>query len=358
MRKGKFSAFFAVGLLCLATSSWAASGQEGASFLDIPVGAGPAALGGAYSAIATDAYAPVWNPAGLGLLDSHQFAGQHLSYLESINYEYAAGALKLKGGNALAASAQYLGSGDIPGADLAGNAQSDYSSHFAAYSLAFGHAFGNRWALGLTGKLINAKISDVSSNAFAADLGSLYKVNDHITLAATLSNLGSKLKFLNDTSSLPLTGRLGGAYEPNHHWLLALQGDFPKSGSASAHMGVQWRPIEMVSLRAGYKTDTTKELGAMAGVTTGIGLNFWGQEFSYAWVPMGDLGSTQYFSLLLRFGPKEADRQNLIRGQDIKRHREVQGTEKDDLEGQQLMQLLKSDDEKTAKQKGTGGAAQ
>src|SRR5437667_2673186 len=67
----------------------ASSGTEGASFLDIPVGAGPAALGSAYSALATDAYAPTWNPAGLGPLENNQVAGQHLSYLESIYYEHA-----------------------------------------------------------------------------------------------------------------------------------------------------------------------------------------------------------------------------------------------------------------------------
>src|SRR5467141_60454 len=58
-----------------------ASGTEGAAFLDIPVGAGPAALGSAYSALASDAYAPVWNPAGLGFVSGTEIAGQHLSYL-------------------------------------------------------------------------------------------------------------------------------------------------------------------------------------------------------------------------------------------------------------------------------------
>ena len=65
-----------------------AAGTSGASFLDIPVGAGPAALGSAYSALATDAYAPVWNPAGLGSISGNELAGQHLSYLESIHYEF------------------------------------------------------------------------------------------------------------------------------------------------------------------------------------------------------------------------------------------------------------------------------
>src|ERR1700690_4420977 len=66
----------------------ASSGTEGASFLDIPVGAGPASLGSAYAALASDAYAPVYNPAGLGFLKGTELAGQHLSYLQDIRYEH------------------------------------------------------------------------------------------------------------------------------------------------------------------------------------------------------------------------------------------------------------------------------
>src|ERR1700688_4076220 len=93
----------------------ASSGTEGASFLDIPVGAGPAALGSAYSAMASDAYAPAWNPGGLGLIDSNQFAAQHLSYLDTLHYEFASFVHPLGKGRALGASIQYLGTGDISG---------------------------------------------------------------------------------------------------------------------------------------------------------------------------------------------------------------------------------------------------
>src|ERR1019366_8734663 len=75
-------------LISIAKPASAASGTEGASFLDIPVGARPAALGSAYSALAADAYAPVWNPAGLGFVRQTEVAGQHLSYLESVHDEY------------------------------------------------------------------------------------------------------------------------------------------------------------------------------------------------------------------------------------------------------------------------------
>src|ERR1041385_6463516 len=64
------------------------TGTEGASFLELPVGARPAAMGQAYSMLAEDAYAPTWNPAGLSFLDGPQVAGMHMLYLESSSYEY------------------------------------------------------------------------------------------------------------------------------------------------------------------------------------------------------------------------------------------------------------------------------
>src|SRR5690349_19989846 len=79
---------FAFCILHFALPAHAGTGTEAASFLDIPVGGGPAALGGAYSALATDAYAPTWNPGLIRYLDSTQLTGQHLRYLESIDYEY------------------------------------------------------------------------------------------------------------------------------------------------------------------------------------------------------------------------------------------------------------------------------
>ena len=74
----------------------------------------------------------------------------------------------------------------------------------------------------------------------------------------------------------------------------------------------------------------------------------------------GDLGDAQYFSMLVRFGAEEEQKRNLIRYNDIKRHRTVQnGDHRNDLEPeyQQLMQLLTDDDSHLARTNGSASDA-
>src|SRR4051812_38373841 len=100
-------------LLLVRLPARAGSGTEGASFLDIPVGAEPAALGAAYSAVANNAYAPMWNPGGLGNLSGPQMMLQHLNYLETMHYESLGFAAPVRAKSGIGLSVQYLGSGSI-----------------------------------------------------------------------------------------------------------------------------------------------------------------------------------------------------------------------------------------------------
>jgi hypothetical protein len=322
MRNFRVVLLFMLALSSTAVSSYGASGTEGAAFLDIPVGAAPAALGSAYSALATDAYASVWNPAGLGSLAGIELAGQHLAYLESINSEFASFVYPFDSSRGLGVSVQYLGTGDVAGTDNAGNPAADFSSHYAAYSLAYGQKLGDRLSLGLTTKLIEAKLSDVSAHAYGFDLGGMYQAADHLRLAAVVSNLGTPLTFISAKDDLPLAYKAGAAYAPDKHWLLALEGVYRKAGASGVHAGIEWSPLDLLSIRAGYETERTKELSALAGFSTGIGLHVWGQELSYAWKPSGDLGDSQYFSLLIRFGEKGSG--NLMRPQSLRPHSEAE----------------------------------
>lgn len=305
-------AFAILFILVMATASgWSASGTEGASFLDIPVGGAPAALGSAYTAQANDAYAPVWNPAGLGFLHSVEFTGMHLNYLGPVHYEHAGLVIPVgkdeetgAGPAGFGASMQYLGTGDLDARDESGNPAGTFTSAFAAYSFAYGQRISEFMSAGATAKIITEKISDAKASAYAADLGLLYKPTARLSLGAVMANFGSGLKFVNESDSLPLAGRLGATYQLLPEWDISAETVYRKTGLFSGGLGIEWRYGEIFSFRGGYNTSHTKELGAAAGITAGLGIFVWGQEFSYAWVPVGDLGQTHYFSLVFRFNTK------------------------------------------------------
>ncbi len=308
---GRISALGLVLLAGYGSITHAASGTEAASFLDVPVGARPAALGASYTALASDAYAPVWNPAGLGYVDSSQLAAMHLSYLETINYEFASFVHPFSPGHSIGVSGQYLSPGDSKGTNDAGIPTGDFSGHFAAYSLSYGQSFGEAVSLGLTGKIIDAKISDVSAHAYAFDVGTMVQANRRLRLGATVANVGTKLKFIDQGDSLPSAFRLGAVYTPFDYLHVTAEGVHRFSGLTSAHAGVEISPSKLVSFRAGFRSDTLRNLSGLSGFTTGIGLHWLGQEFDYAWVPLGDLGDTQYFSLVLRLGAPADGQKNI-----------------------------------------------
>ncbi len=296
----------------LGPECWAASGTEGASFLDIPIGARPAALGSAYTALANDAYAPVWNPAALGMLRSAEASGQHLDYLGAIHSEFLSVVLPLRSDrpgrepavSGIGMSAQYLGSGDIQGMDASGDPINSFSSYYAAYSLAYGRALTPRFSLGANAKFIEARLSDVSAHAFAGDLGSFYQATDRWNIAATLTNVGTNLRFLQQRDALPVAVHIATVYR-FRSILGTAEALYFQTGQTAGRAGVEWSPIPHVALRSGFRSDTTRELSALAGFSTGVGLQLWGQEFAYAWLPLGDLGDTHYFSLVVRWGDHE-----------------------------------------------------
>jgi hypothetical protein len=261
-------------------------------------------MGSAYTALASDAYAALWNPAGLGFVRSAQMAAEYMSYVQSINYENASVAYPLRPSRALGASIQYLGSGDIQATQVGGASAGTFSSYYAAYGLSYGQSITDQLSLGLTGKIVQANISDVTATAFAADLGSFYRYRHDLTLAATLTNLGTKLNFLNEGDSLPLAFHLGAAYQPAAQWLGTAEMVYASDGGPAGRLGAQWRPMESLSLRLGYRTDTLTQLSALAGFSTGFGLNFRMLELAYAWAPMSDLGDVHHITLIIKFGPE------------------------------------------------------
>jgi hypothetical protein len=351
----RWSSFAIAFLMYPAVGFCQAAGTDGAAFLEIPVGAGPAAVGSAYSASADDVYAPVWNPAGLGWVDHHQLAAQHLSFLESVNYEFLAVALPAGHNRSIGFSAQYLGSGDIAQTTPDGSPDGRYSSHYGAYSVAMGQKLNDTVALGITGKWIHSRLADVSANAYAGDVGALYWPNRRLRLAATVNNLGTALKFDQQSDHLPRSLHLAATYEFSRQFNSSIEGIYNFAGELSGRFGAAWQPLNFIALRAGYRSETRKELSTVSGFSLGLGLWAWGQEFAYAWLPYGDLGTTHYISLVMHFGEKARNRQNLIQYKAIRPAKNSKRT-LDDSETLQLMETLEQNEKERIAERKPGSA--
>lgn len=294
-------------LLSAAPAGAATAGAEGADFLRLPAGARPAALGGAYDALADDPYAPAYNPAGLGHARAAGVSATYLSYLQSASYDSLSAAVPLRGrdgartGHGLGASIQYFSPGSVAGTDALGNSTGRFDGHYLSAELAYGRAVTRRLALGLGAKLVTAKIASASGSAYAGDLGAMFLASDRVSLSAVAANLGGALKFLESSDPLPRQYRAGAAVKALPSLLLAAQGLYEEGGPGLS-AGAEWSALAPLVVRGGYQTTTARGLGAEAGVSLGIGLRWKRIGFDYAWQPMGGLGTTSFFSLVIGLG--------------------------------------------------------
>ena len=148
--------------LILAVSP-AFAGVDAMPHLRLGAGARSIGLGGAFTAIADDATATVWNPAGLGSAAdlSFNFSTQRLDLDRSHNFIALTKALGSAGSIGLAAT--NAGVSDIPQYDDRGRRGENFNYSTNAYSLSYGIGFGS-FSIGLTGRML--------MDSFGADIGS------------------------------------------------------------------------------------------------------------------------------------------------------------------------------------------
>jgi len=115
-----FRAIYTIQILCLASLiCLSASGAEkyAGEFLSLGVGARPLGMGGSFVAIADDATAAYWNPAGLGGLDRTEITFMHAGIFGLDNYDFI-NYVQPVGAGAFGLSWIRLGVADIPITEL------------------------------------------------------------------------------------------------------------------------------------------------------------------------------------------------------------------------------------------------
>jgi len=155
------------------------------------------------------------------------------------------------------------GVSDIDGRDSQGEKFKTLSTSENQFFLSFSNRFSEKLALGIGLKFYYYKLyEEITSTAFGFDIGALYKYNDNLTFAATLTDINTKYKW--DTSSLygtagnstinkfPLLMKFAAAYKFNDPNLLAtLEFEHSNAETDFLRIGAEYNIFESLFLRAG-----------------------------------------------------------------------------------------------------------
>jgi hypothetical protein len=267
--------------------SYAASdgGRTAADFLLIGIGARPAGMGGAYTAVADGALAAYWNPAGLTSVEEGEVVLSHFSWFQDITLEHGTVAYNVNDKTIVALSATYLDYGRIE-------------------ALSVGYQARDDLAVGLTGKIINQKLDDISGTSYAIDLGATYMRGD-FTVAAVLANFGKNMMFESVEENLPLCVRFGAAARLWKQAILASV-DMEKEiyGGTVIRQGFEFNRDGQYFVRTGYTYYPSQDYRNFGtGVTLGAGVRLNQLEFDYA-LSLAEQYSSENlhrFSLVFKF---------------------------------------------------------
>ncbi|MFA5034846.1 MAG: hypothetical protein WC500_03610 [Candidatus Margulisiibacteriota bacterium] len=149
-----------------------ALGQSGADLavLNAGVGARPLAMGGAFTAVADNADAPYWNPAGLGFISSQEITSSQTRLSTDADHYYLSYVFPALGGT-VGLSWIQIGLGNIAQTsnevDIHNEVQnlSLFSYFSSAYLFSYGKKLNDYIAFGLTVKYLSSEMFGISGGS-------------------------------------------------------------------------------------------------------------------------------------------------------------------------------------------------
>lgn len=289
------------------------AGTATAQFLKLEMGARHAAMGGTYAAYGADVFTLWGQPAALAAApDAWQVGFQHTEWFQGVTQEYMGVTTGLSERSRVGLVVNTAGvDGMLRTTELAGGTLGTVGGEFDARDWAVSGHYA--WlvhedlGVGVAARWIRSTLDDVSADAFAADLGVRMRVRsvDGLTVGAAVTNLGTGMKFLRTRDDLPWGVRAGAAMRLRGlNLLLATDAILYADRDIDGAVGVEWRPVDLLRLRAGYRSAGRD---ADQGLTAGFGVNLLGLDLDYAYVPFGDLGDAHRVSASYIFGGGRVD---------------------------------------------------
>ncbi len=311
-----------------------------AQFLKVETGARALSMGGCFSAVANDASALYWNPAGIAQLDRLEVSLTHTQWIAGISNGFAGFVLPLGSGNVFGLSFMYQTMDEMEQTTI--EQPKGTGLYFDAQDIAIGISYARPMTtyilFGLTTKMVYQSIWNESALGFAVDLGLLLDTGIKSTkLAMVLTNFGTDMqmdgrdlirgydqvpgsasnpdteaKLSTEGWPLPANLRLSivtdiiGSNEsfiPNedNHLSVMVEAAHPNDNPEHYNIGFEYGFMDQYYGRLGYRGNTDEE-----GLTLGAGVNLNISDgmkliIDYAYADFCVFKYVQYFSLGLKF---------------------------------------------------------
>ncbi len=307
------------------------AGISAFQFLKIGVGARGVAMGESFVAVANDASALYWNPAGLVQFADNQIIASHTEYVVDIRQTFFGIVYHLSEGDALGASFSSLSMNDM---EITTETQPFGTGRFFSFGdIAVGVTYSKQmteqFSFGATVRFAEEKLDVLKMRSVMIDVGTLYWTGIGSTrFAVTISNFGSDVtpkgavtRFNSATVdefqsySLPTIFKLGIAMEAiedeDSKLTTSLQLNHPNDNSEHFRLGAEFAFRNTLFLRGGVKRTIGQKLfgddqTSPDDFTLGAGFAVELQGLSrinadYAFARFGDLGSVHRFSVAITY---------------------------------------------------------
>lgn len=290
-----------------------AAGSVGAAFLKVPPGARTMGMAEVSAGGVEGVEAVFFNPAGLARRPAPALSEAGIGYNNLLEgaHSGALGYAAPHGPGVLGLGFVYFSQTEQTAYNALGDSAGTFSAGDMALSAAYAGALG-RLLIGGGLKVIRSSIDNVYGSAVAFDLGLQYlrltEAGDGaVDVGASVLNLGSPLKLGQNSDPLPFHARTGVLWHTTPYLKTAFDYNLPVDNDPyftmglEAHVPVQ-RPKPWKALfRGGYNLRYSRKVEGLSGLALGGGLDFERFFVDYAWVPFGDIGSTNRFWLGYRF---------------------------------------------------------
>ena len=205
-------------LIILSVNYLPGQSEAGAIFLLISPGARAGGMGEAQVAVADDAYASYWNPAGLGFLEGSELALMHVNWLpglaDDLYYEFFAFRKKYPVLGTVGGHITFLNLGEQIRTSEIGEELGTFTSYMTAGAISYSALISQNKSFGINAKLSYQHLVEIGAGSekgkgtsmdFGFDLGYMQKkwLTDKLTLGVNLSNIGPSVSFIDPDQADP-----------------------------------------------------------------------------------------------------------------------------------------------------------